>query len=213
MSVGRELNPPDELPRWLWRLVIGGSLVVLIATAVLLGLALAGTFDPQPIGELVYDKRPDSRFDSQGVSVPSGLALDPPGSVEVTLRQVSGPETAYTGIELAQADWHLLVLVNGAGRLALDVGELTDLSSVAATGRLWPHIRPSGESNTLRVDVTEGVATVRINDEVAAEGLSVPDGPLRLRYAVTTPGELAVLSVERVRVWGGYHECMEPACP
>jgi hypothetical protein len=97
--------------------------------------------------------------------------------------------------------------------LALDAGPPTDLSSVAAAGRLWPHIYPSGESNTLRVDVAEGVATVRINDEVAAEGVPVPDGPLWLRYAMTTPGDLAALSVERVRMWGGIHECMEPACP
>lgn len=206
-------NPQDDLPRWLWRLVIASSVAVLLATAVLLGLALAGTFDPQPVGELVYDARPDLLIDSQSASVPSGLGVEPPGSIEVMMRQLTGPEIAYTGIELAQTDWHLLVLVNGAGRLALDAGPSADLPSIAAAGRLWPHIHPAGESNTLRVDVAEGVATVRINDEVAAEGVPVPEGTLWLRYVAVAPGGQATLTVERVQVWGGYRECAESACP
>ena len=105
MSGGRVRNPDphDELPLWLWRTVIGGFIAVLVTIGIVLALALAGTFDPKPVGDLVLDSVPASvsRLDARGmVSNPAGVTLHPPGTIEATVRVTEGPPTTYNGIEL-----------------------------------------------------------------------------------------------------------------
>ena len=207
MSGGRVRNPDphDELPLWLWRTVIGGFIAVLVTIGIVLALALAGTFDPKPVGDLVLDSAPASasRLDARGmVSNPAGITLHAPGTVEATVRVIEGPPTTYNGVELTGPGGRIVVMVNGDGYMRVSADPEATLQTLAEWATRWPHIHPPGEPNVLRIDLSEQGVTVRINDEVALAGAPLPLGGVwTLNVVGVSIGEAARIQLERVRVW------------
>jgi hypothetical protein len=199
------MNPDDEVPLWLWRTVIGGFIAGLVAIGVMLGLALAGTFDPKPVGELVIDIAPEmiSHLDAEGmVSDPAGVTLHAPGTIEASLHVAEGPPTTYNGIELTGPGGRIVVLTNGNGYMIASTDDVADLRSLAERATHWPHIHPPGETNVLRIDLTEQGATVRINDEVALADTPIsPGGAWTLNVVGVSIGDGARVQLDRVRVW------------
>jgi len=207
LSSGRGHNPDpqDELPLWLWRLVIVGFFAVLAAIGIVLVLALAGTFDPKPVGDPVLDRAPGTVVSlsvGDTVNDPAGVTLHSPGTVEATVRVSEGPATTFNGIELTGPEGRIVVLVDANGYMIASTDREANLRSLAERATRWPHIRPAGETNVLRIDLAAEGTTLRINEEVALTGgPSSPGEAWTLNVVGVSLEGAARIQLERVRTW------------
>lgn len=196
-------------PRWLWPLVRGGFIVLLVTIA---GLALAvmlGLADPRPVGQLQWEddfSDPVSRWavgvGGPVVEQPAALRMDRPGltllvhnpdATEYTFAvagyQPEGSPGAGYGLafDVRSAGDYTVVLINNNGfvsawRQAGAVRE--DLYPWQA----WPHILRGEQANAIQVTVRAGQAEIRINDEFF---LTLPSmgGGVALAGWIDTPGQ------------------------
>jgi hypothetical protein len=182
---GSESNEVKTVPpNWLWigirlgfvaLVVVGVGLVVAVAT---------GVADPQPVGRLKWEDQftGTQRWESFGSGVAFkdgaleiGVGANAVGgavtqvndkdfSFEVAGGQVTGEVGAAYGIVFNYLDpqHYTAVLINGNSYVEVvgaDGQQFLDWQE-------WPNILLNYEANRLRVDVQNGQALIRINDEV-----------------------------------------------
>ena len=211
-------------PRWLWRLIVWGFVVVL-ATVLGLGVALAlGTADPPRAGPLLwYDNFQADlarwRFVTTGGSLSPGqgalvanLAQDQmaaaltarPGgdfTVEMAGAQTSGALGTKYGLVLGWRDsaHYSAVLVNGNGyaeAYQIEGGQRHDWFQ----WQQWPNLLFGTDSNRVRADVRGRQITIRINDELLVEVTADVAGEVGvLARDSVAPSQVVI---NWVKVWG-----------
>jgi hypothetical protein len=216
----------DSPPNWAGRLGRAAFAGSLVFTAILLALALAGVSDPKPAGPLRLDDPLDEGegwlpLDEAGtwerteggfrvsLQAPERMALiespttiRPPATVEISATQTGGPPEGAYGLWWGD-DPITVVGVKGNGYYGVFTVDGDEIAYIVE----WvpfPHVRPQGEANRLWVDLREGRAEVRINEDVAATFDWTDEGPIPVGFAVETfreGGSSAVL--DRLRVWEG----------
>lgn len=185
---------PTQPPPWLWNGIRLGF-VGLVVVAVGLVVAVAyGVADPRPVGGLQWEDHfsPAVAWQTvgQGAAIKDGgleITVEPNTvggavvtipqsdfSFEVAGGQTAGPVGAAYGLVFNYTDMqhYTAVLINGNSYAEV----------VGADGKQflpwqeWPNILLNYEANRLRVDVQNGQATVRINDEVLTTLVAQPGG-------------------------------------
>ena len=218
-------------PRWLWRSVSWG-LVVLLVAVLSLGVALAmGAADPPRAGPLLWmdDFKTGSarlHFVTEGGSIgprqgalvadvaedqmAAALTARPDGdfTVEMAGAQTSGALGARYGLVLGWRDpaHYSAVLVNGNGyaeAYQIDGGQRRDWFQ----WQQWPNLLAGTDSNRVRADVHGRQITVRVNDEFLAEMTADTDGEVGVlaRDSVAAEDGSAAPSqvvISWVKVWG-----------
>jgi hypothetical protein len=207
----------------LGRAAFAGSLVF---TAILLALALAGVSDPKPAGPLRLDdpldadtgwlpvggvgswERAEGGFrltvqePDRLVLIESPYTIRPPATVEISATQTGGPPEGAYGLWWGD-DPITVVGVKGNGYYGVFTidGEAVDYIVEWVP---FPHVRPQDEANRLWVDLREGQAEVRINEDVAATFDWAGEGPLPVGFVVETFGEGGSSALlDRLRGWEG----------
>ena len=197
-------------PRWAWQASLAALAGAALLVALLLGLALGGVGEVRPVGTLTLDRVPADSVtlaDSGAhLFTPLDAALRPPGSAELTLTLTDGPpETGYGVWAAGDSGETLAVAVTGTGYYGAfllgegDAGRLDDW-------RPYPHVRPVGQPNRIRLDVRGSILEVRVNDELAGaypfrSGL----GEVGV-YVETFEAGGATVTPARLRLWSLYPE-------
>ncbi len=181
-------NPQPQLPDWLWQVVVGGFIALVIGIIGLASAVALGVADPRPVGALHWEDHfaeagakwetfgNGMSFAQDGLTITLRQANDISVAVvmpeagefsfEAAGRQSSGAVGAAYGIvfEYRDESHYSAVMING-----------NSYAQVFATdGRAWmpwqqwPNILLGYEANRIRVDVTHGEGLIRINDEVLA---------------------------------------------
>ncbi len=197
-------------PRWAWRASLAALVGAALLVALLLGLALGGAGEVKPVGTLMLDRAPADTVNvpDSGVRLfaPLDAALRPPGSAELTLTLTDGPAESGYGVWAAgdRGDT-LAVAVTGTGYYgafvlgAGDAGRLDDW-------RPYPHVRPAGQPNRIRLDVRGSILEVRVNDELAgAYPFRGALGEVGVYVETFEEGGATVTPV-RLRLWSLYPE-------
>lgn len=190
-----------NIPTWLipsaWITLAASILIPLVVLVII----LLGFTNPRPIGDLIVltgadnaltltNPEPDTIHE---MAVP-GFEAQGPGTVEITFRQIEGPTDALYGI--AWSVHYYGINSNGYA------GVWTDAEYFFGLTR-YPHVRPSGEANRLRIDFDTATQTIMLNDELVTTLDTGQSGlPEHLTLFVETFDQGgATIAVERVQVW------------
>ncbi len=217
-----------RIPNWLWRGCVVTLLGTVIGIGILVGMTGAGIADPHPIGSLVVND--DLASETDWVLWPEAaqtwfsggelvvLAPDPrmqafltapytfaaPSTLDVLAWQSdSSPGEAGYGLWWGEGPQgiHVIVAVNGNGYLGIFLNDGQAVHPVMKWQR-FPHVHPRGDTNLLRVDLIEGRATVRVNDEIATTFTWVDTGPLHMGFYLETFNRgRASIHFDRLRIW------------
>ena len=146
-------------------------MVLLVGTAVtLIMLIAAGTFDPQPVGELQWEwSLSPQTIDAVSPQI-TWLEPATPGdnySVRLTTIHQSGETDVLYGLVIGDDESYLVTAVSPLGYAA--VWEQHSAFSIHHSAfQPWPHVRP--DENEIWLDVVDGRVTVRINRELLWSG-------------------------------------------
>ncbi|NDJ54023.1 MAG: hypothetical protein GYB68_13200 [Chloroflexi bacterium] len=194
---------PNDLPNWLWDVVQRVFISAMLGLVVMILMVLAGVGEQPPLGGLELDQRDTLRIHAlAGAHLTEGPSypVDLPGSIELHLRLQGGPADAGYGMQIEAGEETIVWLLNG-NRLQAFMG-LDALTLPVRSWRPFPHVRPAGELNRLRIDASAERLRLWLNDEVA---LDLAYGDID-RIEVTPvidadASEDVTLAVERLRVW------------
>ena len=175
----------DQIPKWLWKMVVWGFGGLVIGIGALVVAVAMGVADPKPMGALQWEDHfadtgrwqtfgDEAEFGAGGLTVSPGEAGEvggavwagaaPPFTFEVAAAQIGGEAGAAYGLVFGyrnQNDYSA-VMLNGNGYARVFA---TDRREWMAWQQ-WPNILLGTEANRLRVDVANGEGLIRINDEV-----------------------------------------------
>lgn len=215
-------NAPD----WLGKTVVLGFLS-LIALIVATALALAlGAADPRPAGPLVWDTDLVAGADeaewvlhssraARAEFTPAGLLLAfeaedetalalrsaPTGDFTFAARgaQVDGPPGAMYGIAFGvrSESNYVAVLVNNNGFVQAYRNSGATREVLYALQQ-WPHILLKDEPNEVQINLIDGRAMIRINEEVFLE-IADAGGEIGLIATARAPGQMVRFT--RARLW------------
>lgn len=170
---------------------------VLGLVVVSLGLALIGVGNPHPIGTLAWEETPGLyTLDAprECLTLEASRRFDPPGTLELTAHQESGPHEAAYGLWWRE----VRVALNSNGYLGVWLAE-----EPIYAWQPFPHVRGAGEPNRLRLDVDEGHLVVFVNDEFVIEGdiETAFRGDAVGAYMETFGHGGVTIHFERLRMW------------
>ncbi len=207
LSDKTQLND-DDVPVWLSTAVRWALLGTVAMICIFVVVIASGATDPKPTGTLLVDQSYGDGLSVQAageeslVTSESLVVFTPPGTIEITARQISGPPDAAFGVWWGDAPDRRFAFTgansNGyIGSYRVDGG----LQPIEDWHR-WPWVKPQGESNHIWLDFVDRQVQVRINEEVAVTFGWDDFGEQQMGLFVMTmsAGE-SVVRVERVRVW------------
>lgn len=159
----------DDPWRWLnWSVVL-----VLVATATMIGLISAGVFDPRPVGQSLGE------ISLQEISLDSEesrliwlehSAVAPDFSLRMTAALSGGELDSGYGLVLGSEDSYLAVAFSPVGYVSFWRQDGDRLDNIIPW-RTWPHVRHGQEENELWVDVKASTLTsIRTNGEILWQG-------------------------------------------
>jgi len=199
----------DDVPGWLGKAAVWSLVGTLAIIGITLIVILIGATNPKPVGTLVMDQTYKEivavrAMDAETPVTSATLAVfTPPGTVEITAHQISGPPDAAFGIWWGTAPdiGYTFTGANSNGYIGSYRVEEDGLLPIEDWHR-WPWVNAQGESNRFWVDFVDGQAQVRINEEVAVTFAWDDLGAQQVGLFVMPmqAGESTV-QVERVRVW------------
>lgn len=180
---------------------------LVVATAVIILLILAGVNDPKPNGALVVERplfpqivAPQApRITWLEESIPAGDY-----SVRLTARQEAGEtgrgmDVGY-GLVLGIDDAHIAVAVSPLGYLSV-WQEVDDEMQVIFPWQTWPHVGRDLAENEIWVDVDgNGRLTIRINREFLWEGEIEPVSG-QIGVIAESFGEAAIVDFQTLQIF------------
>ncbi len=165
-SVPEQAFPPRVL-RWIGALAIA---VLAIAIAGILVIS-AGLFDPFPAHLDVTPRTPDPLPVPAGATVRRWEGALPPGGVaDVRLAATAAREPVAYGLLLGGPERALAAAVSSEGYLAIWVDEGGDETALLPW-QTWPHVRPGGAENEIRLGRDGDRVSVWVNRERLWEGV------------------------------------------
>ena len=189
------------------RVLRWGFVGLVVATAVIILLILAGVNDPKPNGELMVERRvfpqivaPQApRITWLEESIPAGDY-----SVRLTAVQEAGEtgrgmDVGY-GLVLGNDDAHVAVSVSPLGYLSV-WQEVGDETQVIFPWQTWPHVGRELAENEIWLDVDDSdQLTIRINREFLWEGEIEPLSG-QIGVIAESFGETAVVDFQTVHIF------------
>lgn len=188
-------NDDEYPPPWLWNLARGSFVILVIAISVLIVAVVLGAGNPQPNGTLKWEDRleknmrwqifeKESIFGSAGLTIPFNQKNDvggmvtpvntsSPFTIEAAAAQVAGESGAWYGIVFNYYDstHYTTIMVNGNGYVEI----VEKGGKVLLAQQEWPNIQLAQEANRIRLDVSNGIGIIRINDEILSQ-ISIKGG-------------------------------------
>jgi hypothetical protein len=152
-----------------WRITLLLTSLIIIGGSLLVVLLALGVADPPRAGKLLWqtestngwELRPQS--DDLSLLTAPILLAGPPFTLELSAEN-SGAHASAWGIWLSTADGVWSLLINNEGYLSVGVNEKPHWAE-------FLHIRRNSD-NKLYLNVeSDGLAAIRINDEIAWEGM------------------------------------------
>ena len=144
----------------LWR----GTAVLLFGTIAFVALLIgSGWFDPQPFGDLRWQKSVTAMTVGAGGREVLWLAdeIEEVFSVRATAVYQSGEKDIVYGLVLGNDDDYLAVAVSPLGYATVWQGDMMLMPL-----QPWPYVRTGDEPNEIWIDVGEDEVVVRLNREV-----------------------------------------------
>jgi len=219
----------DTLPEWFWKLLVCSvlglsTLVVGLASCLALGAA-----DPETLGPLVWDISFDPETDddvhlwsayfspsvpvklgSRGITmnfVRPGMTraftrtgVDSAITSEISGTQIGGPPGAMLGLVFdfrSERDYAAVMLNNNGYVTAYRQHGTTREEWIPL--QQWPHVLLAPHTNRLRVDISDGRATIRINDELLHHVPANGQGAVGVIAESRAPGQ--IVRFVRARCW------------
>ncbi len=177
--------------RWLTGLLAGTAVLAII-------LILSGIFDPQPVGEMVWE-RP---LTLQTIPAQSHqiVWLDAVPDGAFSLRLTAAPQSGETdiayGLALGNDDDFLAITVSPLGYAAVEERHSSFITRHFAF-QPWPHVRP--DQNEIWLDVEGERLTVRINREALWQGEAEGTGEIGLM--MESWGKTAVVNFQSIQLF------------
>lgn len=195
------MNNADLPPHWLKPAALAVMFSAIGAVTLILVLVLLGIADPKPLGKLTLDdNQPIELSTTAGHTIyqPALNVVQCPCTIETTMQQADGAPTAAYGLWWRTNDALTVTALNGNAYYAV----FDDSFNYQSEWQRFPWLLPQTESNRLRIDLnSDGTATLRLNDEVAASFTWSTLSPIEVGfYAQTTEGITSV-RVNRLRIW------------
>ncbi len=179
------------------RLLKGGAILFLITAVSFFLLIFNGFFDPQPVGEVVWQHSfgtmtvPAKTKEIQWLAQPTS-ADD--FSVRLTAQFVEGGLDTGYGLLVGDEHTHLIVAVSPLGYAFIQ-----DNDSVIFPWQPWPHVHAEDESNEIWLNRVHGELTIRLNRELIWVGpVELVDGEIGL-YAESF-AETAVIDFTAIEI-------------
>jgi len=192
-----------DRPAWVHRVIIGLLIATIITGTGLILLIQSGATNPKPVGELAEVIEPDTLIslnEAQTLhNIQTAIAFSSPGTVDVNMRQISGPtETRYGIRAIRGGDEFAAVGVSSNGFIGVFTHD-----DVIMEWQPWPHIRQAGDVNQLRLNLFPGgQVEVWVNSEFAVSFEWPIVGDLQLDYFIETLGRGgAEIRVEQIQLW------------
>ena len=221
----------DTRSEWLWKLVVWSVISLPILVLGLAFSLSLGVADQGPLGPLVWDTGFDPARDhdvhlwspafSNTVAVKPGeegltfifgrpdmigaftrTGAGVPLTSEIDGAQVGGPPGAMFGLVfdyLSERDYSA-VMVNNNGYVMAYRQSGTQREEWVPLQQ-WPHVLRGQHTNRLRVDIHDGFADIRVNDEVLKSVPSNGQGALGVIASSRAPGQ--VVRFGRSKCWSG----------
>ena len=221
----------DTLSEWLWKLVVWSVIILPILVLGLAVSLSLGVADQGPLGPIVWDTGFDPSRDHDihlwSQSFSSTVAVKPgskgltfnlgrpemigaftrtgvgvPLTSEIEGAQVDGPPGAMFGRGfdyLSERDYSA-VMVNNNGYVMAYRQSGTQREELVPLQQ-WPHVLLGQHTNRLRVDIHDGSAVIRVNNEVLKSVPSNGQGALGVIASSRAPGQ--VVRFGRSKCWSG----------
>ncbi len=200
--------------------VLIGSMTGVIAVS-------QGIADPQPLGELIIDAHfrddvgwelwpaiasSEARRGAYTITLPLARArvyaiapylVRAPSTLEIDARPISGAPEARYGLWWGSGPDapHKVVAVNSHAYFAVLQFNGAEWQPIHPW-EMFPWLLDQGEPNRLRVDLSDGWALVRLNEEVATTFASEDRMPFHVGFFIeTTPTGGSTIAFERLRIW------------
>jgi len=216
----------QNVPRWLWRTVTWGFVIVTVGVTGLAGALALGLADPPRAGPLSWQDDFKSETGRWAFLAPEGgslapqagallvefssshsdqmalaLTVGPAGdfTLEVAGAQTGGESGAKYGLVFAwqNATHYSAILINGNG-----YAEAYRLNGAERNDwfkwQQWPNILVGTDSNRVRVDVRGTRITARINDELLGETTTAAQGKIGVLAESAAPAQVVF---SWVRLW------------
>ncbi len=156
------------------------AVIVLLVTAVSIVLLIArGTFDPKPVGHLVWqDKRPTMTVPTRTKQIEwlDQPVPDEPFSVRLTAVFQEGATDSGYGLTLGDETQNLLIAVSPLGYATIQQS-----GNALFPWQPWPHVHTQNTPNEIWLDWVDGQLSVRLNRELLWVGeIENPGGFLGL---------------------------------
>ncbi|MDX1664091.1 MAG: hypothetical protein R3272_09870 [Candidatus Promineifilaceae bacterium] len=189
-------SPPPAVWRWLGI----GAVALLLTSVVAIALISAGTFDPQPVGELIETRN------LAPVAVAGGemrlewlnLPLDD-GDFTLRLTGAGAHPDAHYGLALGRPDDSLVVAVSPAGDVALWRQQREGVDFILPW-QPWAHVRKGGEANEIQIDVRGEQIGVRVNRELLWER-PAPASTAGVALLAASGGEPARINFQQLELY------------
>lgn len=212
-------NGYPTVPLWLWRMSRISLVTLILLIAALVSAVWFGMGNPQPYGSLQWQDRFEKNVrwqmfgttpelnqgglvitlknqgDLSGAVTPVEAAT--PFTLEVAATQFAGERGAWYGLILNYEDeqHYTMVLVNNNGYTKI----LERSGKILLAPQEWPHLQLGTEANRVRVDAAQGVAVVRLNDEVLPMRVTLRAG--QVGVVVLASNEAQQVRFNWVKLW------------
>jgi hypothetical protein len=209
VNLSKKKQPIDEeVPAWLGEAAVWS----LIGTVAIIGIVVvviaSGATDPKPTGSLMVDQTYAEGLSVKAVGEESLITSEalavftPPGTIEITARQVGGPTDAAFGVWWGEAPDGSFAITGANSNGYIGSYRVEDGLQPIEDWHRWPWVKLQGESNRIWLDFADGQVQVRINEEVAVTFAwdDFDEQQVGLFVLTMSTGE-SVVEVERVRVW------------